>query len=87
MGPDYAVKYKNPLYETEKGKLEHFAIRVSAYNASEQSSVTVEKEFPTRRGMASAQEEARVLASTLKKYMGMSAEEIFICKISTGEEA
>lgn len=79
MDPDYAVKYKNPLYGVEEGELEHFKITLYAHDPVDQSSVCIEKEFLTRKGMAGAQEVACKLALDLKNCI--NADEVTIRKI------
>ncbi len=85
MDPDYAVKYKNPLYGVEEGELEHFKITLTCSDPLDQSCVSVDKEFPTRKGIASAQETARKLVRELKNCMDLDTDQIIIRKIYTGE--
>ncbi len=69
----------------EEGGIEHFKITLTCSDPVDQSCMSVDKEFPTRKGMDSAQAEARDLVCNLKNLMGMDTDQIIIRKIYTGK--
>ena len=65
--------------------VEHFKITLTCSDPVDQSCMSVDKEFPTRKGMDSAMGEANDLVCNLKNLMGMDTDQIIIRKIYTGK--